>query len=405
MSGKSIPVGIHEIDSQPLHADPRLTPAVPGWVSDLNPGQFPIAGTRVVGILPGEGVGPEVMAAVAEVLQSVVLNSDYTFDIRYGSLIGNVAKQAYGSALTPEVTDWCESVFAEKGAILCGPGGSRFVYEMRARFDLFCKFTPIRPYPALCDTGVIRPEALDNVDLVVVRENTSGLYFGEGERCIGRGGIERATHTFGYCTSEVRRIIEVGIALAQRRRRRLSLVVKPGGVPAVSKLWTDIFSEMIDSHDLETTILEVDNASYQIIASAREFDVILAPNLFGDILSDNAALLLGSRGLSYSGNFGANGIATYQTGHGAAHDISGKDIANPIGQILSAAMMLRESFGMFDAAEAIETAIGKTLLEGVRTADISAPDSIIIGTREMGHRVAAAVEYEMQSHVRTVSQA
>lgn len=373
-------------------ADPRLTPALPDWAYD--PPVAPAAKKYVIGLLPGEGIGPEVMAAVIDVLDAVARNSGLTLDIQQGGTIGRKAKAEYGKALPPEVKQWCESVFSSGGAILCGPGGSRFVYDMRSEFDLFCKFTPIKPYPALGDSNVLRPDVLEDVDMVVIRENTSGLYFGDASRRIDCTGTERVTHTFGYSSDEIHRIIEVGIRLAQRRSRRLSLVVKPDGLPAMSDFWIEHFNEQVSGGGLETGILEIDNASYQIIAAASDFDVIVAPNLFGDILSDGAALLLGSRGVSHSGNFGASGVATYQTGHGAAYDICGKDIANPVGQILAAAMMLRESFGLLDVASAIEAAIARTLANGMRTPDIAAPGSTVVGTREMGRRIAEAFEYE-----------
>lgn len=385
---------LHPVGNPPSTIHAGLSQVLPGWQPRADqPAQ--VRNEYTIGILAGEGIGPELMAGVAEVLDAVARHAPFSFDIRYGGLIGKSAEQAHGRALTPQVIEWCETLFADQGAILCGPGGGRFVYEMRARFQLFCKLTPIRPYPALRDTGVIRPEALANVDLVVVRENASGLYFGECNRHSDAAGVDRVTHTFGYRTDEVERIIAASINLARLRRGRLSLVVKPGGVPAVSQLWIDVFNELVSGAGISSDIIEVDNASYQIIAAAAGFDVIVAPNLFGDILSDAAALLLGSRGLSFSGNFAANGVATYQTGHGAAHDISGRDTANPVGQILSTAMMLRESFGLGHAADAIEAAIGQTLAAGIRTADIAAPGCRVVGTREMVRRIVAAIEQEL----------
>jgi 3-isopropylmalate dehydrogenase len=232
--------------------------------------------------------------------------------------------------------------------------------------------------------------------MIVVRENAGGMYFGKWSRKTNEIGQDEVQHAFSYCADEVCRIVDVGIKLAKCRRGRLSLVVKPDGIPGISKLWTDIFRELVQGTNLTTSVLEIDNASYQIVAAAKEFDVIVASNLFGDILADNAALLLGSRGLSYSGNFAANGRAAYQTGHGAAHNIAGKGIANPIGQIMSTAFMLRESFNLFNVAAAIEKAIGQTLASGIRTPDISTPGSTVVGTEEISHRIAKAVETELR---------
>ena len=373
----------------PHRVDTRLALALPGWEQRSSP-----AREHVIGVLPGEGIGPEVMEAAIDVLRAVGLCSQCEFDIRYGGPIGIEAEEAHGQPLTPQVIQWCESIFADDGAILCGPGGGRFVYDLRAQFDLFCKLTPVRPSPALRDTGALRPELLTEVDMVIVRENTGGLYFGEGRKEADPAGSETAVHTFRYSAGEVQRILKVAVALAGQRSGRLCLVVKPAGLPAVSELWTDLFKQAVSTARLDTHVLEVDAASYQIIAKAHEFDVVVAPNLFGDILSDSAALLLGSRGLSYSGNFGLPGVAVYQTGHGAAYDIAGKGVANPIGQIMSAAMLLRESFGLVDAAASMAKAIERTLADDIRTADIAAAGSTVLATQEMGRRIAEAVEHE-----------
>lgn len=376
--------------STTLEPPARLTAALPGWTNDAARPNGPDARRFVIGVLPGEGVGPEGTAIATEVLRVVASRWDLDFDIRLGGVIGMAAERAHGLPLTAQVVGFCESIFADAGAILCGPGGGRFVYDLRARFDLFCKFTPVRPLPALSDAGVLRPEAVAGVDLIVVRENASGVYFGEGRRT-----PETATHTFRYHREEVRRIVAVAIRLAQQRRRKLALVVKPAAVREVSELWRDVFDELTRGQALDLSCLEVDNANYQLIANARAFDVVVAPNLFGDILSDGAALLLGSRGMSYSGNFGAPGIAVYQTGHGAAHDLAGQDVANPIGQILSAALLLRESFGLDAPAAAIEAAVARTLAAGLRTADIAAAGLPAVGTREMGRAIAAALERDV----------
>jgi 3-isopropylmalate dehydrogenase len=342
----------------------------------------PVRGERIVGVLPGEGIGPEIIAAALDVLAAV----DGAFEVRTGGAIGLPALEETGRALTPEVVSFCEEVFADRGAILCGPGGARFVYDLRARFDLFCKLTPVRPIAALDDTGVLRPEARAGVDLLVVRENSGGLYFGEW----GSEGAA-AFQQFRYEEGRVARLLDVAVRAAELRRGRLCLVVKPEGIPAISELWQSQLTQRAAGHAVETRVLEVDHASYQLIADARSHDVIVAPNLFGDILSDCAALLLGSRGLSYSGNFGPGGAAVYQTGHGAARELAGTDRANPLGQVFSLAMLLRESCGLADAADAIEEAAARTVAAGWRTADVAGPGSRVIGTREMGRRVAEAL--------------
>lgn len=357
-----------------------FTSSLPDWRGDAsNLSEY------VIGVLPGEGIGQEIISVTLDILEHISNVSAKRFDISIGGKIGLPAKIESGNALSQEVIEFCQSIFSRRGAVLCGPGGGRFVYNLRTHFDLFCKFTPIRPTPALDDTGAIRPSTLADVNMVIVRENTGGLYFGEGGTVVDNE--KSAHHRFEYKGKHVQRILEVAIALASMRRNKLSVVLKPYGIPSISELWQQKLDELAVNSGVDYQVLEVDNAMYQIIANARSFDVIVAPNMFGDILSDGASVLLGSRGLSFSGNFDAAGHAVYQTGHGAAHDLAGSDSANPIGQIFSLAMMLRESFGMYSQASAIESAIEETLRDGWRTADIAAPGSRVVGTREMGRRI------------------
>lgn len=347
----------------------------------------------VIGVLPGEGTGPEIISVTLDILEHISNFSAKQFDISIGGKIGLPAKIESGNALSQKVIEFCQLIFSRRGAVLCGPGGGRFVYNLRARFDLFCKITPIRPTAALDDIGAIRPGTLADVNMVIVRENTGGLYFGEWGTVVD---IEKsAHHRFEYKEKHVQRILAVAIALASMRRNKLSVVLKPDGIPSISELWQQKLDELAVNSGVDCQVLEVDNAMYQIIANARSFDVIVAPNMFGDILSDGASLLLGSRGLSFSGNFDSAGHAVYQTGHGAAHDLAGSDTANPIGQIFSLAMMLRESFGMHSQASAIESAIAETLRDGWRTADIAAPGSRVVGTREMGKRIGDKLKEKM----------
>lgn len=362
----------------------RLTDALPGWRGRSS-------SARVIGILPGEGIGPEVLAVADDVLRAVSRRHGLDLDVRLGGPIGTSAEKTCGKPLSAEVEAFCASIFAAGGALLCGPGGSRFVYDLRARFGLFCKLIPVRPLAVLDDTGALRPAARADVDLVIVRENVSGCYFGKASRNVLPEG-EEVCHTFRHRSDVVRRLVTVAAELAQRRRGGLTLVVKPSGLPEVSQLWQEQFHRAVKGRALATRILEVDNAGYQLIAAGQQFDVVVAPNLFGDILGDGAALLLGSRGLSYSGNFGAPGVAVYQTGHGAAWDLAGQDVANPLGQLFALAMMLRESFGLDDAAASVESAIVEVLRAGVRTVDLRAPGATIVGTREMGRHIAAAIE-------------
>ncbi|MEW5901693.1 MAG: isocitrate/isopropylmalate family dehydrogenase, partial [Acidobacteriota bacterium] len=277
------------------------------------------------------------------------------------------------------------------GALLCGPGGGRFVYDLRARFDLFCKISPVRPLASLLDAGAVKPEAKKGADIFLVRENAGGDYFGRWQQEENRGK-KIASHHVEYREEEVERIVRVALGLAKNRRGRLTLVLKSHGLPAISELWASVTEKLVKDSGVRLEILEADNAAFQLIQAARDFDVAVSSNLFGDILADCAGLLLGSRGLCFSGNFGTDGKAVYQTGHGAAYDLQGRDQANPVGQILSLALLLEVSFGLTGMATVILNGLEKTLGEGWRTADIASPGHRVVGTREFGQRLIDSLE-------------
>jgi 3-isopropylmalate dehydrogenase len=372
-------------------SDPLSLPlrgVLPGWELAPRCEALPI------GVLPGEGVGEEVIGAALDVLGAVADASGRRFSVRTGGAIGLTAKRAAGQELTPEVVSFCDGVFRDGGAVLCGPGGGRFVYDLREKFHLFCKLVPLRPYPMLRGVGPLRPGAVAEVDILVVRENVGGIYLGEpGERREG-GRLTEAHHRFRYDAFQVDRILRVALELARRRRGRLSVVVKRAGIPSISDLWIER-SEAL-SADVGFELIELDNACYQIVADASRFDVIVAPNLFGDVIGDTGALLLGSRGLSYSANFGDAGRAAYQTAHGSALDLAGTDRANPVGQIQALAMLLHESFGLAPLRRAIERGIAGVLSEGWRTADILEPGARLVGTRELGRRIAELAHRDLR---------
>jgi 3-isopropylmalate dehydrogenase len=349
----------------------HLTACVPGWERRSK------ASRRVVGVLAGEGIGPEVVEASLLALEAVTQRRGLDIEIRRGDPLG--------SGFSDDVAAFCRSIFDAGGALLCGPAGGRFVYDLRQRFDLFCKLVPIRPLPVLAGAAIVRPERLAGVDMLIVRENVGGLYFGEyGSRDGGRTAYQH----LAYTAAQVSRIIEVAARLARMRRGQLAVVVKTGGIPAVSTLWRECAAAVAAEGGPSAETLEADTAAFQLIAEPQRFDVIVAPNLFGDLLADAAAVLLGSRGMSYSANFGPDGRAAYQTGHGAARELARSNRANPVAQMLSVAMMLRESFGLDRAALQIETAIEQVLASGWRTADIAGPQSRVVGTRELAERIA-----------------
>lgn len=369
-----------------MNPESRLGAALPDDPARTAPGATP-----VIGILPGEGIGPEVIGVAIDLLHTLADISACHFELRQGGAIGAESLRDSGSALPEAVAAFCQDIFDAGGALLCGPGGARFVYLLRERFDLFCKFTPLRPFPELAGVGPLRAEATADVDIVVVRENIGGLYFGEDGIEQLADGMTRAFHHFGYRQDTVERIIGVALRLAAMRRGRLAVAIKREGLPAISDLWLDAARRLARGTGVEVEVMDIDNAVYQLIADAARFDVIVSSNMFGDVLSDCGALLLGSRGLSYSGNFGPGGRAVYQTGHGGAHDITGQGIANPVGQILSLAMLLEESFGMADAAGLMRDSVGATLAAGWRTRDIAGPGSAVIDTRQFGQRVGEAM--------------
>lgn len=339
--------------------------------------------THLIGVLPGEGVGPEIVQLALELLAPLADTSNHRFIIRTGGPIGCESQRLCGAGLSAEVIAFTEEIFADGGALFCGPGGGRFVHDLRKRFDLFCKFTPLQPLTALRNCGPVEPQRLAGVDIIAVRENIGGLYQGEWTN-ESVSGKQVARHSFEYREEEVDRILLVAIRLAERRRKRLCMVLKPGGVPGISRLWSERAEVLLSGRGVELSTLEIDNAVYQLVARPEKFDVIVSPNMFGDVIADCGALLLGSRGMSYSGNFNGSGHGVYQTGHGAAHDIAGKDIANPIGQMQALAMMLKESFGWPKGASAIRQAAQDVLADGYRSRDIAEPGSKVLNTRELG---------------------
>jgi 3-isopropylmalate dehydrogenase len=373
-----------------------LTPAAraaePGrvrWSDCLNAPRPPSAvpAEIPVGVLRGEGVGGEVVQAALDVVDAVTSAAGVRTRIQVGGLIGRSAEKVHGKTLSGEVEAFTEEVFAAGGALLCGAGGGRFVYELRRRFDVFFKISPLRTVNGVPDASRLKPAALADVDILVTRENSGGVYQGAWSAS-GEAGSRSAEHRFGYGEPQVRRFLECSARLAAARRGLLTVVWKESGVPTVSALWKDCAEQAAGAAGVRVQMVDVDLMAYRLIQEAAVFDVVAAPNMCGDVLADLGAVLLGSRGVSYSGNFTERGEGVYQTNHGAAYDLAGTDRANPAGQILCAAMMLRESFGLHQAADAVETGLRRVWRDGLRTADVAGPDSRVVGTRALG--VAAA---------------
>jgi 3-isopropylmalate dehydrogenase len=344
----------------------------------------------LIGVLEGTGIGPEVIGATLQILKSVEQALNLQFEVRHGGLIGEEAIAEYGKWLPEDTMEFCADVFRLGGAILNGPGGGRYVYDLRRRFDLLCKFVPVKPLPELACAGRISPQFLKGVDLLIVRDNTGGVYQGQwGDRATNKGRV--AEHSFNYSESEVHRLVEVAARAAAHRHGHLHVIVKEGGVPTMTALWRDVGNAVARKRGIDVKFMNVDLAAYELIQNPTHFDVIVAPNLFGDIIADICGVLVSSRGVTFSGNFDPHGHGVYQTNHGCAHDLAGTDIANPAGQILSLAMLLRESFGLEEAASLIEKSLGETWRAGWRTADLAEPGCKILGTRAMTDKVAEEV--------------
>jgi len=344
----------------------------------------------LIGVLEGTGIGPEVITATLQILKSVEQALNLKFEVRHGGLIGEEAVAEHGKWLPEDTMEFCADVFQLGGAILNGPGGGRYVYDLRRRFDLFCKFVPVKPSPELARAGRISPQFLKNVDLLIVRDNTGGVYQGQwGDRATDKGRV--AEHSFSYSEGEVHRLVEVAARAAANRRGNLFVIVKEGGVPTVTALWRDVGNAVARKHSVEVKFMNVDLAAYELIQNPARFDVIVAPNLFGDIIADICGVLVSSRGVTFSGNFNPHGHGVYQTNHGCAHDLADTDTANPAGQIFSLAMLLRESFGLDEAAALIEKSLAEVWRAGWRTADLDEPGCEILGTKAMADKVAEQV--------------
>lgn len=344
-----------------------------------------------VALLPGDGIGPEVVAEARRLVDAVA--PDHGLTVRWEEHpVGGASIDAHGTALTDEVLEACRAADA---VLLGAVGGPRWdttdpaaprpeqgLLGLRAGLGLFANLRPVRPWPALYDASPLRRERLEGTDLLVVRELTGGLYFGER----GREG-DRAFDTCVYSRAEIRRLADVGFRAAAGRRRRVTSVDK-ANVLETSRLWREEVVATAAAHPgVELDHMLVDNAAMQLLARPADFDVIVTENLFGDILSDEAAQLTGSIGMLPSASLGEGALGMYEPVHGSAPDIAGRGVANPIATCLSAAMMLRHSLGAPEAAERIEAAVGAALDSGARTPDLGGD----LGTRAVGDLLLRAL--------------
>jgi 3-isopropylmalate dehydrogenase len=357
-----------------------------GLSRSLRPTKNPL-----IGVIEGSGIGAEVIGGALRVLVAVEQVCGFKCELRHGGLIGEEAEKQLGASLPEATAQFFTEIFSRNGAILNGPGGGRYVYDLRKRFDLFCKFAPVRTLSPLARNAPgIANDNLHPIDMLIVRDNIAGAYQGEWTlRETNAGQI--AEHSFHYTNVQVQRLAEVAAHAAAARRGKIHVIVKDGGLPAMSALWRQVSAAEAAKHNVQAAFMNIDLAAYEFIRNPAQFDVVLTPNLFGDILIDITGALLGSRGVTFSGNYDGSGNGVYQTNHGCAHDLAGADVANPGGQILSLAMMLRESFGQCQAAALIENALAATWQDGWRTADVAEPGCRVVGTRAMAEQVAQHV--------------
>ena len=355
--------------------------------------------TNKILILPGDGIGPEIVGEALKVLKK--LRADGLDVALEHGLVGGSAYDAKGHPL-PEET--LQQARAADAILLGAVGGPRYesldrplrpeqgLLGLRAELKLFSNLRPAILYPQLADASTLKPEVVSGLDIMIVRELTGGIYFGKprGVRELENGEKE-GFNTLVYRESEIERIGRSAFDIARKRGKKLCSVDK-ANVLEVSELWRETIIRIAGEYpDVELSHMYVDNAAMQLVRAPKQFDVMVTTNMFGDILSDAAAMLTGSIGMLPSASLDANAKGMYEPIHGSAPDIAGQGVANPLATILSVAMMLRYSFGNAEVADRIEAAVGRVLDQGLRTPDIAAEGQATVGTVEMGDAVVAAL--------------
>jgi len=347
-------------------------------------------------VLPGDGIGPEVASEAVRVLERVAARFGHSFRFTE-HLMGGCSIDRHGVALTDDVLRACQ---ASDAVLLGAVGGPKWddpqakvrpeqgLLGLRKGLGVFANLRPVKVHPALIDASPLKPDRLRGVDVLVIRELTGGLYFGQPKGRDVRDGHERAVDTLEYHDYEVRRVVELAFRLARARRRKVTSVDK-ANVLESSRLWRQI-AIAIGRENPEVALdhMLVDTASMRLITSPASFDVLVTENMFGDILTDEASVLAGSMGMLPSASIGAKGPGLYEPIHGSAPDIAGKGIANPVGTILSAAMLLRHSLGLEAEAAAVEGAASSAITDGCRTADLGGA----LSTRAMADEILRRIE-------------
>jgi 3-isopropylmalate dehydrogenase len=351
-------------------------------------------------LLPGDGIGPEILAVAVDVLKAVAVKCGLTLEFQE-ALIGGAAIDATGEPLPAATLDACRN---SDGVLLAAIGGYKWdnlpraqrpetgLLGLRSGLELFANLRPASIVPQLIDASSLKRDVIEGVDIMVVRELTGGIYFGQPRGVFTtETGEQRGVNTMAYKVSEIDRIARVAFETAQKRRKKLCSVDK-ANVLEVSQLWRDRVIEIAKEYpDVELTHMYVDNAAMQLVRSPKQFDTIVTSNLFGDILSDIAAMLTGSIGMLPSASLGSSGLGVFEPVHGSAPDIAGQDKANPLAQVLSAAMLLKYGLNEPDAARRLEAAVVKVLEGNYRTGDILSPGMNLIGCKAMGELLVQAI--------------
>jgi 3-isopropylmalate dehydrogenase len=359
-------------------------------------------------LLPGDGIGPEVMAEVKKLIAWMNQHRMGTFNTEEG-LCGGCAYDAHGVAVTDEVVEKAKAADAVIFGSVGGPKWDKVPYEhrpeagllrLRKDLQLYANLRPAVTYPALADASSLKRELVEGLDIMILRELTGGVYFGEPKTITDLGnGQKRAVDTQVYDTYEIERIARVAFELARKRRNKVTSMEKRN-VMKTGVLWNEVVGQVHarEFKDVQLEHVLADAGGMQLVRNPKQFDVIVTDNLFGDMLSDVAAMLTGSLGMLASASLGEvdpktkKRKALYEPVHGSAPDIAGKGVANPIAMIASFAMALRYSFGILKEADMIEKAIAAALAKGLRTADIASPGMQTVGTAQMGDAIIAEME-------------
>lgn len=355
-----------------------------------------------IAVLPGDGIGPEVMKEAIKVLKTTATYFDFNFEYKFAD-VGGAAIDKQGKALPDSTLSLCE----QSDAILFGSvGGPKWEHlppekqpergallPLRKHFDLYCNLRPAKVFPTLVSASPLKPEIVkQGFDILCIRELTGGIYFGQPKGREGEGLTERAFDTMVYSRYEIQRIARMAFEAA-RKRRHLVTSVDKANVLFSMVLWRETVIEIAKEFpDVTLNHIYVDNATMQLVRNPHQFDVLLCENMFGDIISDECAMITGSMGLLASASLNEKKFGLYEPAGGSAPDIAGKGIANPIAQILSGAMMLKYTFNHSEASEAIEKAISNVLEKGIFTADLTDDPACAVNTKTMGNAIVSELE-------------